>query len=112
MRTYGRVNGVWEVVETDAAGHDDLVWATTLAQCLKTTPGESPFFADYGIPAQNSVVTQIYPDYYVSIMQGKFAQHFANLAIARVPSADGITPAYNVNIVTNAGVSLNTSIAI
>lgn len=112
MRTYGRVAGVWKVVETDAAGNDDLVWASTLAQCLKLTPGESPFFADYGIPAQASVVTQVYPDFYVSKMQSKFAQYFASLVIARVQSPDGITPAYNVNIVTNSGVSLNTSIAI
>jgi len=112
MRTYGKVGGIWQEVDTDAAGHDDLVWVTTLAQCLKLTPGESPFFADYGIPAQQSVVTQIYPDFYVAMMQSKFAQYFASLAIARVASPDGITPSYNVNVVTNSGVTLNANIAI
>lgn len=106
MRTYGRRGGIWVEVDTDAAGNDDLVWATTLAQCLKLTPGESPFFADYGIPAQQSVVTQVFPDYYVSLMQAKFAQYFASLSVARAPSPDNVTPSYNVNIVTSAGVIL------
>lgn len=113
MRTYGRNSAnVWVEVDTDANGHDDPVWITTLAQCLKLTPGESPFFSDYGIPAQQSVVTQMFPDYYIAKLQAKFAQYFASLAIARVPSPDGVTPTYNVNVITNAGVPISSTIAI
>lgn len=114
MRTYGRNDlGEWVVVETDAQGHDDYVWITTLAQCLKLIPGESPFFANYGIPSQDSIITQVYPDYYVALMQAAFAPYFSSLTIARVPNsanANPPTPTYNVNIVTNQGVVINSEI--
>jgi hypothetical protein len=103
MRTYGRRNGAWVVVETDANGFDDNVMITTLAQCLALSPGEDPFHADVGIPAQQSVVTQIYPDYYVALMQKKFSQYFAILTILRKTSADGITPEYQINAVSHQG---------
>lgn len=114
MRTYGRINGVWVVVETDAQGNDDLVWLATLAQCLQLTPGESPFFANYGIPAQQSVVTQIFPDYYVALMQSLFAQYFSSLAIARIRPQDGVQVdvQYDVHVVTHSGALLNQQVAI
>lgn len=100
------------MVQTDANGFDDDVWLTTLAQALKLTPGESPFFADVGIPAQQSVVTQVYPDYYVSLLQARFAQHFASLTITRQLSADGVTPEYRIDAVTNKGATLSGTVAI
>jgi hypothetical protein len=111
MRTYGRlppdVNGykAWVIVETDANGNDDLVWLTTLIQCLKLSPNESPFFANYGVPAQQSVITQIFPDFYVSLTQSQFSQYFASLLVARVISSTG-APIYNISVVTHLGVSL------
>lgn len=113
MRTYGRdENGKWVVIQTDATGDNSEVYISTLAQCLKLTPGESPFFADYGIPAQESVVTQVYPDFYVAKIQAQFAQFFASLAISRQPSPDGITPEYRVDIVTKNGNVLSRSVAV
>lgn len=114
MRTYGRVNGVWQVVQTDANGHDDYVWITTLLQCLKLTPGESPFFANYGIPVQQSIITQTYPDFYVALTQSQFAPYFASLSINRVPVNVTDNPPnvqYDVKLVTNMGTVFNATIA-
>jgi hypothetical protein len=114
MRTYGRDpdTGKWAVVETDANGDDTNVWITTLAQALKLIPGESPFFADYGIPAEDSIISQIYPDFYVARMQVQFAQYFSSLAISRGISADGITPLYKIDAVAKNGAILSRTAAI
>lgn len=113
MRTYGRVydaQGVptWVVVETDAGGFDDYVWITTLIQCLKLNLGESPFYANHGIPAKPAVVQQVFPDYYVAQTQQQFAPHFASLIVAKQPSP---TPTYKVNITTQQGVRVAVSVA-
>ncbi len=114
MRTYGRIQDIltkqlrWVVVETDSNGFDDYVWITTLCQCLKLNLGESPFYADYGIPAHPSVVSQVQPDFYVARTQQQFAQHFASLIIVKTSSAP---PTYRVNIITNYGTTVQVSIA-
>jgi hypothetical protein len=116
MRTYGRVSDVngnrtWVVVMTDGNGFNDLVWITTLAQCLYLSPGESPFYANYGIPAVASVLTQVFPDFYVNRTQGQFASKFASLIIQRQPIVQSSTlqapvPTYNIGVVTHAGAQL------
>lgn len=114
MRTYGRTydsNGTptWVEVQTDPVNGDDLVYVTALCQVLKLNLQESPFYADWGIPAKPSVVQQIFPDFYVSLVQQRFASRFAALAIARENLP---TPTYNVNITTHAGVKLNAMVPI
>jgi hypothetical protein len=114
MRTYGRITNAdgsktWVQVTTDADGYDDMVWVTTLCQVLQLNLNESPFFANYGIPAHESIVTQVFPDYYVAVTQSQFAQYFASLIIAKVPGPD---PVYNINIITNKGVKINASIPV
>lgn len=116
MRTYGRTfdannNPTWQVVETDANGANDAVYLTTLAQCLKLNLQESPFYANYGLPDHQSVLQQIAPDFYVAQTQQQFAPFFASLNISRVPSPDGVTPTYQVNVITNQGVRLTAVIA-
>ena len=121
MRTYGRTQDVlsgkkkWWVVTTDINGFNDSVWLTDLAQVLKLNLGESPFFANYGIPAHPSVVTQIYPDFYMARTQQQFAHHFASLILTTLPvtqgSADSFAenqdgapaPRYYINVLTNYG---------
>jgi hypothetical protein len=44
-------------VTTDANGYNDAVYLTTLSQVLKLNLGESPFYANYGIPQYQSVLT-------------------------------------------------------
>ena len=99
----------WVEVQTDASGANDYVWITTLIQCLKLNLGESPFYADYGIPAKPSVVQQVFPDFYVARTQQQFASKFANLVVAKQPST---TPTYTINVTTNNGVKIASSIAV
>jgi hypothetical protein len=115
VRTYGRIStssnspGPWTVVQTDAQGNDDYVWLTTLIQCLLLNYGESPFFATYGIPAGQSLVQQVSPDYYVTWTQQRFASHFAALLISRQQFPYS---AYRVNVTTNQGVKIQATVAI
>lgn len=93
----------WVEVETDANGNNDAVWLTTLAQVLQLGLNESPFFGSYGIPAQQSVFTQIPPDYYVALTQQNFAQYFLSLTITKLPT---LTPTYNINVLANPGATI------
>lgn len=109
MRTYGRIvnedgSKTWVVVTTDANGYNDSVYTTTLAQCLKLNLGESPFYAGYGIPQYQTIVTQVLPDYYVMATQTQFAPYFASLTITRVQGSS--PPVYQVNAVCHNGAIL------
>jgi hypothetical protein len=120
MRTYGRTQDEygrikWWVITTDNNGFNDSVYLTTLAQVIRLNLGESPFFANYGIPAHQSVVTQVYPDFYMVRIQQQFAQYFASLILSPVPNAvdqDGFpAPSYNISVLTNYGsrIGVNTA---
>lgn len=106
MRTYGRVIDIvtkkitWVEVTTDANGYDDAVWLTTVCQVLLLNLGESPFWANWGIPGHPSVISQIFPDYYVAITQQRFAQYFASLLISKQPAPN---PTYRVAVLTHQG---------
>lgn len=106
MRTYGRITNedgtkTWQEVTTDANGFNDAVYITTLIQCLKLSINESPFYANYGIPAQQSILTQIFPDFYVAQTQAQFAPYFASLSVSRTQGTPD--PTYQVNLVTQQG---------
>ena len=105
MRTYGRIENelgvkTWVTITTDDAGFNDNVYITTLIQCLLLILGESPFHANYGIPAQQSLVQQVFPDFYVAQTQQQFSGFFSNLMITKEVSAN---PLYRVNVVRNTG---------
>ncbi len=113
MRTSGRVYNTdgtytWVEISTDAAGFDDAVWLTTLCQCLQLNLGESPFYANYGIPKYQTIATQVYPDYYVHQLQEQFSPYFASLAIARVPNTD--PPVYEVQVLTHSGSTISRTV--
>lgn len=113
MRTYGRVAGsdgvpVWVEVQTDDAGFNSYVYLTTLAQCLKLALGESPFFAQYGIPAQRSIVQQVAPDFYVARTQQQFSPFFAALIVTK---QDAPEPTYRLNVTTQQGTKIQATIA-
>lgn len=101
MRTFGRVTDPatgarwWVEVDPDANGFNDSIYLTALCQVLKLNYGESPFYGDWGLPAHESVVTQIYPDYYVMLTQQRFAPYFMFLGIAKVASDH---PLYDVTV--------------
>lgn len=108
-RTYGRISNqdgskTWVTVTTDANGNDSNVWVTTLAQCLKLNLGESPFYANLGIPQMQTIVTQVLPTFYVNQIQQYFAPNFASLAINQVQGA--FPPVYQVKAVATNGALL------
>ena len=84
MRTWGRDStGAWiEITETGR------VWFATLVQTLRLGQGESPFYGGYGIPAAQSVITQIAPDAAVAIGDSEndaLAGRAAGMATLTVP---------------------------
>jgi hypothetical protein len=109
MRIYGRKSGKWVEVSTQAGGSNDYVYITSLIQCLLLITGESPFYANFGIPAQQSIIQQVFPDFYVALIQQYFSQFFAVLQISKVRST---TPTYNVNITTNDGTKVQVIIPV
>jgi hypothetical protein len=114
MRTYGRITNLqtgaleWTIVETDDNGFNDAVWLTTLCQVLLLNLNESPFYADYGIPAKPALVQQVFPDFYVARTQQRFSQYFASLIISKQPLP---TPVYDVKVTTNQGAKISAQIA-
>lgn len=117
LRTWGRTydlygNPTWVEVTTDTNGFNDLVYLTTLAQVLKLNLGESPFFANYGLPAHQTIVTQVAPDFYLTATQQQFAQYFASLTIARLAPTPPLigkaadSPTYQINAVAHNGAAL------
>ncbi len=93
MRTYGRdKDGNWFRITADS-----YVWLATLVQTLRLGQGESPFYGNYGIPAQASVITQIAPDAAVARTQSQYAPYFAMLSVTADNTAQ--QPTYNIEAV-------------
>jgi hypothetical protein len=114
MRTWGRTyndDGTyqWVEVKTDANGYDDNVNLTALCQVLALNLNESPFFADYGIPQHQTVITQVYPDFYVMKIQQQFASLFASLTISKIQGVN--SPQYNIQAVAHNGAVLSATVA-
>jgi hypothetical protein len=122
MRTYGRIRDTltgaktWVEVTTDPGGFNDMVYLTTLAQVCKLNLGESPFWADWGIPAHASVLTQIPPDFYMALIQQRFSQYFLSLIMMRMPNAIDATgrpaPYYAIRAITNIGAVLTVNVPV
>jgi hypothetical protein len=115
LRTYGRDNqvngmgGQWVEVTTDPLGFNDNVYLTTLCQVLRLNTGESPFYANYGLPAHQSVATQVPPDSAAALTQQQFAPYFGSLSITRITGS--FPPRYNCNVVCHSGAILNFVVA-
>ena len=106
MRTYGvdpKTEQWVEITETS------YIWLATLAQTLRLNQGESPFYANYGIPAHTSVMTQIPPDLAVNRTQTQFAPYFASLTV--VKQQNTLNPTYNINAVFQNGTTISTTVA-
>ena len=120
MRVWGRQYSndgtyTWAAYETDANGYNDAVYITALCQVLQLNLGESPFWANYGIPAIDSITTQIFPDLSVYFIQQQYSQYFASLKITKVNATNdkgSPTPVYNVAIVTQQGAIINRNVPI
>lgn len=117
MRTYGRqgggvngIGGTWVEVSTDANGWNDELYLTSLCQGLLLALGESPFYSNYGTPATQSVISQVFPDFYAAQMQSFYAPFFASLTITRTTKTGN--PAYAVSAVCHTGAILSATVAI
>ena len=106
MRTYGVNPDTKQWVEVTQTSY---VWLATLAQTLRLNQGESPFYANYGIPAENSVHTQIPPNLAVNRTQTQFAPYFASLTVLKQQNATN--PTYNVNAVFQNGTIISSQVA-
>lgn len=104
MRSYGQdKNGNWlEITETS------YIWLATLIQTLRLTQGESPVYGNYGIPAQNSVMTQIAPDVALNRTQSQYAPYFSSLTIVRQQNTT--QPTYNIKAVFKNGTTIQTTV--
>lgn len=87
----------WVEVSTDANGYNDAVWLTTLAQVLQLGLNESPIYGNWGIPVQQSIVTRVVPDYYVTVTQQNFSPYFLSLIVTPENTR---TPTYTINATT------------
>ena len=113
MRVWGRVGqvngigGTWTAVVTDTNGMNDAVRLTWLAQVLKLNLNEDPFASNWGVPGEQSVMSQIQPDYYANATQVQFAGFFAALTLAKVPQLPNQPkPTYRINMTPNPGAIL------
>lgn len=109
MRAWGRLNGgtgPWAAAETLPNGDNSLVYLTCLIQVLKLARNESPFYANYGIPAEWSILQQLYPDLYVMETQQQFARFFAALAVSRRPGTPPAPPTYAIAVTTLTGYAI------
>ena len=105
----------WQEVQTDANGYNDAVYVTALCQVLQLQTGESPMYANAGIPVRQSIATQVFPDLPVYLIQQQYAPYFASLKITKVNAVNEFgspTPVYDVQIITQAGSIINLSVPI
>jgi hypothetical protein len=105
MRVYGRLYAedgsyTWVVRQTNSINGNADVFLTALVQCLNLNLNESPFYANAGIPAQPSIVQQLFPDFYVSLTQQRYSPYFANLIVSKLPTS---TPTYDINATLQNG---------
>lgn len=110
-RVWGRVTNedgtkTWVEVDTGPTGDNSLVDLTWLAQVLQLNLNESPFYASWGIPAEQSVIQQIAPDFYVTLTQQRFTQYFTSISLSKY-QAKGTNgapaPGYNIRVIFKNG---------
>lgn len=85
------------------------MWVATLVQTLRLSENESPFYGNFGIPAQDSVRAQAAPDAAIARTQSQYSGRFASLSISADQTAT--EPTYNVTVVLNDGTLLEETVA-
>jgi len=106
MRSYGidPQTGNWTTI-TDPS----YIYLATVAQTLRLNLGESPFYGNYGIPAQQSVINQIAPNLAVNNTQNQYAPYFASLTITSQTNTP--QPTYAISAVFQNGTTIQTVVA-
>jgi len=103
LNNYGLTVGEQIIVDVS------YIWLATLVQTLRLNTNESPFYSNYGIPAERSVHTQIAPDLALNTIQSQFAPYFASLAI--IKQQNTTQPTYNISAVFLNGTVIQTVVA-
>ena len=103
LANYGLTNGEEVIVDPG------YIWLATLAQTLRLNTNESPFYANYGIAAEQSVQTQIAPTIDITRTQQQFAPYFSSLTIYKQPNT--VNPTYNITAVFLNGTTIQSVIA-
>ena len=103
LADYGLNRGEEVIVD---AGY---IWLATLAQTLRLNTKESPFYANYGISAEQSVQSQIAPTVDITRTQSQFAPYFSSLTIYKQPNT--ANPTYNISAVFLNGTTVQSVIA-
>ncbi len=85
-----------------------MVYLTWLCQVIQGNLGEDPMFNNWGIPAQQAVITEVPPDYWMGRIQQKFAPYFASLMIPRISGTDN--PTYKAVAICPNGAVLEATI--
>ena len=67
------------VMITDPA----LIWVTIVKHELQLRVGESPFFSDAGIPAEDSIIAQQEPDFHVNNVKRRYEAKFRRFDIVK-----------------------------
>lgn len=110
MRVYARYTNndgtkSWTVVQTDPiTGDSSMCYLVALCQTLLLNLGESPFWAQLGIPARQSIQQQVAPDFYIARIQQFYSQFFASLIVSK---ASDNPPTYNISVITFLGAKIN-----
>ena len=120
MRSYGvDANGQWHEMSAATGYTEDDIYLTELVHAFKLVLGESPFFADVGIPQQETIISQIHPDFYVDRIRQFFTPFFSHLVVTKLPldinnpdPALRTQPRYNVNAMTKQGRRINRNILV
>jgi len=74
-----------------------MIWVTIVKHELQLRVGESPFYADAGIPAEDSIITQQEPDYHVNNVKRRYEAKFNAFDITKV---SGQPLVYNIALTT------------
>lgn len=102
MRVWTRVMGsdgkrTWQPVDNDQG---NIAW---LQNALLLQLGESPFWTDWGLPVSKTLVSQIWPDYYLNMTQQRFRDVFPTLQVTRQRVDGQSDPVYSIRAILSDG---------
>lgn len=106
MRVWGRNSAGQWVAVTDPS----YARLLQLEQTLRLNQGEDPLAGNVGIPAQQSINTQIAPDAAVARTVVSFQPYFASLTVKRDNTASD--PTWNLRAVFLSGAVVKALIAV
>lgn len=105
MRNYGVDSNQNWVEITDP----NYIYLSAVAQTLRLSLNESPIYGNYGIPAQQSVISQVAPNAAVINTQSQYAPYFSSLVITSQQNTP--QPTYNISAIFQNGTVVSSVVA-